>query len=249
MRALSDTHSVREGEIKRGPVTWLCYLMSGFFMYLLAIQGNIIPFLRSELRLSYGAVILHSSAFAAPGFVTGIFGDWLIRRYGRRRVLWLGVLGMSTGAVLLCVASAAWFSIGSCALMGASGGLIWIVVTALLSELHGDRRNVALAEASAVAYAFGIVAPLVMSLCLSVALSWRNAVLVGVVFGAMILLWFGRTPLPDSAVISTRGHASLPAPYWIYWCALTVAVASRRGRNPRRSSITRSSKSGTKPGR
>jgi hypothetical protein len=64
-----------------------------------------------------------------------------------------------------------------------------------------------------------------MSLCLSVALSWRNAVLVGVVFGAIILLWFGRTPLPDSAVISTSGHASLPAPYWIYWCALTMAVA------------------------
>ena len=199
--------------------------MTGFFMYLLAIQGNIIPFLRSELHLSYGAVILHSSAFAAPGFVTGMFGDWLIRRYGRRRVLWLGALGMLGGAALLCVASAAWFSIGSCALMGASGGLILIVVTALLSELHGDRRNVALAEASAVAYAFGTVAPLVMSLCLSLALSWRNAVLVGVVFGGIILLWFGRTPLPDSAVISTPGHASLPAPYWIYWCALTMAIA------------------------
>ncbi|HEY5811890.1 MAG TPA: hypothetical protein VIT23_04475, partial [Terrimicrobiaceae bacterium] len=92
MKALSGIHSVREGAIKRGPVTWYCYMMSGFFMYLLAIQGNIIPFLRSELHLSYGAVILHSSAFAAPGFVTGMFGDWLIRRYGRRRVLWLGAL-------------------------------------------------------------------------------------------------------------------------------------------------------------
>jgi hypothetical protein len=109
--------------------------------------------------------------------------------------------------------------------MGASGGLIWIVITAVLSELHGDRRNVALAEASAVAYAFGVVAPLVMSLCLSLALSWRNAVLVGVVFGGIILFWLGRTPLPDSAVISTSGHASLPAPYWIYWCALTMAIA------------------------
>ena len=225
MKALSGIHSVREGGIKRGPTTWCCYLMTGFFMYLLAIQGNIIPFLRSELHLSYGAVILHSSAFAAPGFVTGMFGDWLIRRYGRRPVLWLGALGMLAGAALLCVASAAWFSIGSCALMGASGGLICIVVTALLSELHGDRRNVALAEASAVAYAFGTVAPLVMSLCLSLALSWRNAVLLGVVFGGIILLWFGRTPLPNAAVISTSGHASLPAPYWIYWCALTMAIA------------------------
>ena len=225
MKALSGIHSVREGGIKRGPVTWYCYMMIGFFMYLLAIQGNIIPFLRSELHLSYGAVILHSSAFAAPGFVTGMFGDWLIRRYGRRRVLWLGALGMLAGAALLCVASAAWFSIGSCALMGASGGLIWIVVTAVLSELHGDRRNVALAEASASAYAFGTVAPLVTSLCLSLSLSWRYAVLVGVVFGGIILLWLGRTPIPDSAVISTPGRASLPAPYWIYWCALTMAIA------------------------
>ena len=70
----------------------------------------------------------------------------------------------------------------------------------------------ALAEASAVAYAFGTVAPLVMSLCLSLALSWRNAVLVGVVFGGTILLWFGRTPLPDSAVISTLGPRELACP-------------------------------------
>ena len=60
MKALSGIHSVRKGGIKRGPITWCCYLMTGFFMYLLAIQGNIIPFLRSELHLSYGAVILHS---------------------------------------------------------------------------------------------------------------------------------------------------------------------------------------------
>ena len=42
---------------------------------------------------------------------------------------------------------------------------------------------------------------------------------------AEYLLWFGRMLLPILAVISTSGHASLPAPYWIYWCALTMAVA------------------------
>ena len=46
--------------------------MYGFFMYLLTIQGNIIPFLRSELYLGYGAVSLHSSAFAAGVFATGM---------------------------------------------------------------------------------------------------------------------------------------------------------------------------------
>ena len=136
-----------------------------------------------------------------------------------------GALGMSAGAVLLCLASAAWASIGSCAIMGALGGLVWIVVTAVLAELHGARRNVALSEASAVAYAFGITAPLVMSLCLSLDLGWRNAVLVGVAFGGMIVLWSGRTPLSDSAATSASGRPSLPIAYWVYWCGLVMAVA------------------------
>jgi MFS family permease len=220
-----DTQSVRRGVINRSRATWYCYLMYGFFMYLLTIQGNIIPFLKSEFHLSYGTVSLHSSAFAAPGIVTGVFGDWLIRRYGRRRVLWLGVSGMSAGAVLLCVASAPWASIGCCALMGALGGLIWIVVTAVLAELYGDKRNVAYSEASAVAYAFGIVAPLMTSLCLFLALGWRSAVLFGVAFGSMIVLWFRKTAFSNSVATSASHRASLPAAYWIYWCTLIMAVA------------------------
>ena len=50
--------------MRRGPVTWYCYLSLGFFTYLLNIQGNILPFLKDELGLSYRAVSLHSSAIA-----------------------------------------------------------------------------------------------------------------------------------------------------------------------------------------
>jgi fucose permease len=64
-----------------------------------------------------------------------------------------------------------------------------------------------------------------MSLCLSLDLGWRNAVLVGMAFGGMIALWFGRTPLSDSAATSASGHPSLPVAYWVYWCGLVMAVA------------------------
>ena len=37
----------------RTPLTWYAYLLSGFFTFIINIQGNIIPFLRDELRLSY----------------------------------------------------------------------------------------------------------------------------------------------------------------------------------------------------
>jgi hypothetical protein len=56
MKGLSGIHSDREGGIKRGPITWYCYLMSGFFMYLLAIQGNIIPFPEIRARSKFTAL-------------------------------------------------------------------------------------------------------------------------------------------------------------------------------------------------
>jgi MFS family permease len=119
--APSKNRPVRVAGIRRGCVTWYSYLTLGFFTYLLNIQGNILPFLKAELDLSYRAVSLHSSALAAGLIAVGLFGDRVIRRYGRRRALRLGAAGISAGAVLLCLAPVAWASIGSCALMGRWG--------------------------------------------------------------------------------------------------------------------------------
>ncbi|MGH6943348.1 MAG: MFS transporter [Geminicoccaceae bacterium] len=217
--------SLRDGGIRRDRATWYSYLILGFFTYLLNIQGNIIPFLKSELGLGYGAVSLHSSAIAAGMIAVGLLGDQVIRRYGRRRALWLGASGASAGAVLLCLAPAAWASIASCALIGALGALIPSVVPALLAEIHGDRRDVTITEAAAVSYAFAIMAPLMTGLCIALSLGWRNAVLLGAAFGAVIVLWFRDTALADPLGSSPTDRARLPASYWAYWCVLAMAVA------------------------
>lgn len=44
--------------------TWLAYLMLGYYSYLNSTLGPILPFLRSELELSYSLAGLHVSAFA-----------------------------------------------------------------------------------------------------------------------------------------------------------------------------------------
>lgn len=213
------------GGITRGRVTWYSYLALGFFTYLLNIQGNILPFLRTELGLSYRAVSLHSSALAAGMIAVGLFGDKVVRRYGRRRTLQLGAAGVSAGAVLLCLAPSAWASIGSCAIMGALGGLIPAIVPAVLAETHGEHgRDVAYAEANAVAYAFAILGPLTTSLFLTLAMGWRPVVLLGAAFGAAILLAFRRTRLSDPAA-AAASRARLPAPYWAYWVLTATVVA------------------------
>jgi MFS transporter, DHA1 family, inner membrane transport protein len=199
--------------------------MWGFFTYLLNVQGNIIPFLRSEFQLSYRAVSLHSSALAAGMIVSGLFGDRLLRHCGRRRTLWLGAFGMSAGAAVLGLAPAAWATIGSCALIGTLGALVPMVVITVLADLHGERKNVAFTEASAVSYGFALIAPLVMSLCLALSLGWRIAVLLGMCFGGLIARWSGRLPsavLPTTAAV---GRITLPAAYWAYWGALGLGAA------------------------
>jgi MFS family permease len=189
--------------MRRGQVTWYSYLVLGYFTYLLNLQGNVIPFLKAELGLGYASVSLHSSALAAGLIAVGLFGDRLTRRWGRRRILQLGIAGIAAGGTLLCIAPAAWASIASCALMGAFGGLIPSVVPAILADAEGEARDVAYGEATALSYGFGILGPLLTGLCVALALGWRGAVLFGVALGVVILARF----------------------YWAYWSLLGLVVA------------------------
>src|SRR5512145_1240089 len=126
--------------------TWYCWLLTGFYLYSVNLQGNVVPFLQAEFALSYRAVSLHSSAIAAGIILVGLLGDRVEARLGRRRTLWLGIGGLAGGGMLLCLAPAPpldqlpWASLSACFLMGALGGLLPAIVPAVLADLHGARR-------------------------------------------------------------------------------------------------------------
>jgi fucose permease len=225
MTALAETTNLQNRGILRGSTTWYCYLLFGFFTYLLNIQGNVIPFLKSELDLSFWAVSLHSSAVAVGLLAVGLFGDLVRRRLGRPNALRLAVGGMATGAVLLCLARASWASIASCVILGFFGGLIPSIAPAILADIHRERRDVAFAEATAVSYGFGMLGPLTTGLFLGLALGWRYAVIVGAVFGGLILLRFRRLSFDASASDGASRQGRLPAPYWAYWCLGVAGIA------------------------
>ena len=120
--------------------TWYAWLLTGFYLYSVNLQGNVVPFLQAEFALSYRAVSLHSSAIAVGIILVGLLGDRVEARLGRRRTLWLGIGGLAGGSTLLCLAPAPWASISACFLMGALGGLLPAIVPAVLADLHGERR-------------------------------------------------------------------------------------------------------------
>src|SRR5271167_3017037 len=79
-------HEATSG-FRRDRITWTCYLALALFTYFRNIQGNIIPFLRDELGLSYREVSLYPAALAAGLIVCGLFGERAVAWCGRRGAL------------------------------------------------------------------------------------------------------------------------------------------------------------------
>lgn len=222
--------------------TWYAFLLTGFYLYAVNVQGNVVPFLQAEFALSYRAVSLHSSAIAVGVILVGLLGDRVATALGRRRTLWLAVAGLAGGSILLCVAppppfgQLPWASIGACFLMGALGALIPALLPALLADLHGARLAEALAGQAIAAYVFGLAAPLVSGFAIWAGLGWRMAVLFGALSGIAIALWYRKLPILEGARrqgkdarearrAQPKNRAHLPAAFWAYWGLLIASCA------------------------
>lgn len=222
MPAASDAALRRSG---RDAVTWYAYLLLGYFTYVVSIQGNILPFLRDELDLSYRAVSLHTSAIAVGVILIGLFGERVIRAVGRRPMLAIATLGSAAAAVLLTLAPSTAVSIGACFLFGAIGAFIPAMVNGIFSDLGGRRRDIAYAESNAVATLFATSAPIVTGLCVWLGLGWRMAVLAGAAAGIAVVIAFARAPVPPSGEVHEAASTPLPLAFWCYWTLLGMGVA------------------------
>ncbi len=212
----------------RDSFTWLAYLFLGFYSYFLNGLGPATPFLMQELRLSYTVSSLHFSAFAVGILLVGLQGHRLIGRIGRWQAAWIGAFGITLSSLLLLAGRSPVITIGASFCMGLVGSLILAVVPSALSEQHGERRAVALAEANVIGSITATAAPLMVGLCARSPGGWRLA--FGIVACAPIvmrLLLRRAGPSQLGSRHETQAPAGRPLPllYWIYWAALTLAVS------------------------
>lgn len=212
----------------RDRATWLAYLFLSFYAYFLNILGPITPFLKDELNLSYTLSSLHFTAFAAGILLVGLFGHHLIRRTGRWRSLWIGAGGMSLSVLVLLAGKSAVMTIGAAFLMGLVGSLILAGVPALLSDLHGEQRPVAISEANVISSLVATSAPLMVGWFAAIPGGWRLALGMVAFTPFLMRLGLGKTgiPLPDHGPEkSTRIRQPLPGRYWVFWAAIVLAVS------------------------
>lgn len=214
------------GRLVRQPATWFGYFLIATQIYLFNVQGNVIPLLQTEFGLTYGEVSLHSVAIALGVILTGLYGYLVTSRLGRRYSLWLGGLGIASGALLMAMSQALWMSVTGCFVIGLSAGVISGTVAAVIADIHRHQKEQAFSEQAIVAYTFAIFGPLVTGLFVSAGLGWRGSVLVGAVAGVLLVVMFRNAVIPPAPATWARsGRTRLPAAFWAYCTLLGTTCA------------------------
>ena len=225
---VSEDGAISPSSFARTSSTWLAYLLVGYFMYVQASLGPVLPFLREDLSLGYGAAGLHFGAFALGVLFVGLLADRPVRLFGRRATLWGGAVGMTAGVGALAAANGIVASLLATLVTGFCASLLLMSAQAALSDLHGEWRAAAFSEANVVAGTAAILAPLLVGVFSRTEFpGWRGALLFAAVLLVVISLLLGRAPVPSAKPVSTDREVSagvtagrvLPAVFW-GWCAV-----------------------------
>lgn len=214
--------------IQRDHITWLAYLMLAYIAVSQSILGPLMPFLRSELALNYTQGGLLPAAAATGLIFSGLGSDRLARRSSRRVVFWGGSIGLLLSVILLARGHTFEAIVFASLFMGLSSSLTQVMIQALLSDRHGERRSVAFTEANVAASLSTTLTPLIIGGMPLLGLDWRLIPMLPALVLACLGIFFHRAIIPDSNVTqanSTNDPARLPFTFWIYWLVLFLVVA------------------------
>ncbi len=212
-------------QFRRDRLTWVAYVVLGWFAYLQAAPGLVIVHLRDELDLSYSTGGLHVAAFAAGSLVAGVMSARLESAVGRRTLFWTATALMGAGAIGLTAGGVAAVTVGSVLVMGLGGGLLLATVQAALADHHGELRAVALAEANVAASIAYVLLIGVLSLTAALDAGWRIALLASLVV-PVLAWWTNRRLAIDAPPPSRAAQGRLPGAFWIAAAMLFCMTAA-----------------------
>ncbi|HEY9788916.1 MAG TPA: MFS transporter [Candidatus Obscuribacterales bacterium] len=211
----------------RDGVTWLGYILLAAPSYTLGAFGPFMPFLRSELDLSYTIAALHVTAWAVGNLLCGAFGDRSVAALGRANAAWLGTAGLSLAIVVLVMAHHPVFTIAAAFVAGGMGTLISQCINAIMADRFGDERTLGYMEANVAASSFCLLAPIAVSGCVRFGAGWRAAMMLPIIIFVFLFAIFGKRKIPtgEASLQKADSNFGLPAAYWAYWTLIMFAVA------------------------
>lgn len=187
-------------------MTWAAFGALFAFGVMNAVLGPALPYLRAAEHISYLVGALHQAAYAVGGGIAGLLA---VRRRGsvsRTKVIVVGLTGAGLAGLVVGYGRSPAITIAGALLMSLLGTSALIRVWALLADLHGPRRAVAMTEGEVSVSLAGIVTPLLIGTLAATALSWRFAFVLGAGTAGLASLSVRRTEIPPSA--NARANAT-----------------------------------------
>jgi len=213
----------QSNSIHRDRATWAAYLLLTFLTLQVSLIGPIMPFLRSEMGLTYAEGALHTSAFALGMMVAGFLCAPLERRVGRKHAMMIGALGLALGFTIITLATTPIVSIIGAGLMGLIGSMVVVFVPLVLMGVHGEQTDQAISESNFMSYLGALLAPVAVWL-FSGTLSWKAVVLISWAFAILSVLTLQKAHLPSESQHSSKTASPLGRAYWAYWTLLGLSV-------------------------
>jgi len=199
--------------------------MLGYYAALQVAISPLMVFIAPELDLTHAEAAAHLSAFAVGMILGGVAGGAGARPWSRRVLFWGGSAAMGAGTLGLISASRLSATLACCFVMGLSGTLLLASIQAVLSDLHGPRRAVALTEANVCAILAALLAPLLVGGAPRLGLDPRWGVLPILALGVLTPLLARGAAIPG-AVASEATHRPVAggafSPRFRTWWAVIV---------------------------
>jgi len=210
----------------RDAPTRLSYAVVAGYAFWLYAFGPALALLRAELHFSYAVLGVYSAVWAAGAAVAGMTFAALARRLSRAALLWYPAGVATAGAGLFAVSRSIAFTMLGAALLGFAGTVLLTCTQAILSELHGERRDRALTEANVGAAACAVLAPLLLGLLQDTPVGWRAAVSLPAVLFVGLYLRYRHLPLDRASIARPAdGRARLPLSCWLLATMVAAGIA------------------------
>ena len=176
------------------------------FGFLNAVLGPALPYLRTIEHISYVAGALHQVAFALGGGTAGLLATGGRGGRVRARLIPAGLAASALASLGVAYGAHVTITVLAAFAMSLFGTTALIRMWAALSDIHGARRTVALAEGEVLVSVGSIVTPVLVSALAATALTWRGALLVGGLGVLAAAAGLRRTVLPPSAPSPAAAH-------------------------------------------
>lgn len=202
--AVSSREQAPDEGYRRDHRTWAAFGALFAFGFLNAVLGPALPYLRAVEHISYLPGALHQVAYAIGGGLAGVLAARGLRSLSRAAIISVGLTGAALAGLAVGYGTTLTTTVTAAFVMNLLGTSALIRLWAVLADVHGHRRAVAMTEGEVSVSLAGIVTPLLIGALAATALSWRFAFVLGAGTTCLAALWVWRARMPPAAPHNTR---------------------------------------------